>query len=102
MGKKAEARKPPQNDAEAKESKSMQKEADFLIREAKRGRKSKKIRTFREEAETGGGVKNKIRKKTSFEDNLVNTSKSNVKKFRHVANKKQNDDRRLAKKKGQH
>ena len=73
-----------------------------MIREAKRGRKSKKIRSFREETETSGGVKNKKRKKTSFEDNLVNTSKSSVKKFRHVANKKQNDDRRLAKKKGQH
>merc|ERR1711913_82214 len=98
--KKAEAWKLPQNEAEAKEERSMQREAEFYAREAKRGRKNKKIRSFREDTDTGGGVKNKKRKKSSFEDNIADTSKSNVKKFRHVANKKQNEDRRLAKKKG--
>merc|ERR1712020_762628 len=44
------------------------------------------------------GKSKKLKKKSSFESELVNTSDKSVKAFRHVANKKKNDDRRLQKK----
>merc|ERR1712048_584125 len=64
---------------------------------AKRKRKLKKIRAVYDEDETVGTRKQK-KSKSSFESHIVNTSNKAVKEFRHVANKKKNDDRRLLKK----
>jgi len=52
---------------------------------------------FDEENELPSKVKKS--KKSSFETELVNTSSKSVKAFRHVANKKKNEDRRMNKKK---
>jgi len=82
---------------EAKEMKQVHREADFLVRQAKRKRKASKIRSFNEN--DGAAPKSKKqKKKSSFEAELVNTSEKSVKAFRHVANKKKNDDRRMQKK----
>jgi len=70
---------------------------DFTNREAKRSRQQKRIRVFNEEDENVGKAKKK-KSKSSFESHIVNTSSKSVKAFRHVANKKQNDDKRLLKK----
>ena len=55
---------------------------------------------FNEDDDVGVGSKKKRGKKSSFDKELVNTSAKSVKAFRHVANKKKNEDRRLNKKKG--
>merc|ERR1712203_806030 len=73
------------------------REYDFTNREAKRARKQKRIRVFNEDDEDVGQTKKK-KSKSSFESHIVNTSTKSVKAFRHVANKKQNDDKRLLKK----
>jgi len=83
--------------AEAMEMKKLHREADFIARQSKRKRKEKKIRSFNESDSVAPKSK-KQKKKSSFESELVNTSDKSVKAFRHVANKKKNDDRRLQKK----
>jgi len=83
--------------AERREIKKSLNEADYLTREAKKRRKPKKITVFDEENELPSKVKKS--KKSSFETELVNTSSKSVKAFRHVANKKKNEDRRMNKKK---
>merc|ERR550534_2319500 len=82
---------------EAREMKQVNREADFLVRQAKRKRRETKIRTFNENDGAAPRSK-KQKKKSSFEAELVNTSEKSVKAFRHVANKKKNDDRRMQKK----
>jgi len=82
---------------EAREMKQVHREADFLVRQAKRKRRETKIRTFNEN-DGGAPRSKKQKKKSSFEAELVNTSEKSVKAFRHVANKKKNDDRRMQKK----
>jgi len=82
---------------EAREMKQVNREADFLVRQAKRKRRETKIRTFNEN-DGGAPRSKKQKKKSSFEAELVNTSEKSVKAFRHVANKKKNDDRRMQKK----
>merc|ERR1712048_255159 len=79
------------------EQKQMMREYDYTSRDAKRKRKLKKIRAVYDEDETVGTRKQK-KSKSSFESHIVNTSNKAVKEFRHVANKKKNDDRRLLKK----
>jgi len=83
--------------AEAMEMKKLHREADFITRQSKRKRKEKKIRSF-DENDSVAPKSKKLKKKSSFESELVNTSDKSVKAFRHVANKKKNDDRRLQKK----
>jgi len=83
--------------AEAKEMKKIHQEADFITRQCKRKRKEKKIRSFNED-DGSIPLSKKQKKKSSFESELVNTSEKSVKAFRHVANKKKSDDRRLQKK----
>jgi len=83
--------------SEAKEMKKIHQEADFITRQCKRKRKEKKIRSFNED-DASVPLSKKQKKKSSFESELVNTSEKSVKAFRHVANKKKNDDRRLQKK----
>merc|ERR1712059_117417 len=86
---------------EAREMKQLNNEADFVTRDAKRSRKAKKIRMFNEDSSGGKAPPaKKQKKKSSFETELTHTSDKSVKKFRHVANKQQNDNRREAKKKG--
>jgi len=89
--------------AEEKEMKQLGQEADYVGRVAKRARKPKKMRVCIDD-DVGGGKnqpgKQKQKKKSSFESELVNTSEKSVKGFRHVANKQKNDDRRMAKKGG--
>ena len=70
---------------------------DYTNRDAKRKRKLKKIRVIDEEDENVGPKKKK-KSKSSFESHIVDTSSKAVKGFRHVANKKKNDDKRLMKK----
>jgi len=84
--------------AEAKEMKKVQQEGDYIVRESKRKRKLKKVRVFNEDSNNGASVSKKQKKKSSFEAELVNTSNKSVKAFRHVANKKKNEDKRLKKK----
>jgi len=83
--------------AEAKEMKKMWNEADYIARQSKNKRKAKKIRSFIDD-DSGAPMSKKQKKKSSFESELVNTSEKSVKAFRHVANKKKNDDRRMQKK----
>jgi len=85
--------------AEAKLAKKLNDEADFVERQAKRKRKLTKIRSFVDDDIAAPAAK-KFKKKSSFESELVNTSEKSVKAFRHVANKKKNDDRRMKKKEG--
>ena len=96
MKKKSETMK-PQDPAQAKEMKKFQNDADFITREAKRKRKLSKIRSFNEDDTVPVSFKKKS-KKSSFDSELTNTSTKNVKKFRHVANKKKSDDRRSQRK----
>ena len=81
-----------------------QNEADYIARQAKKGRRQKRIRMFNERDDAGGSLgKGGGRKRSgasSFEDGLVNTSAKSVKRLRHVANKKIVDERRAARKKG--
>ena len=90
----------PKDPEEAKAFREGQREYDFVNREAKRKRKLSKITVFNEDDDVGVGLKKKRGKKSSFDKELVNTSAKSVKAFRHVANKKKNEDRRLNKKKG--
>jgi len=83
--------------AEAKEMKQMWNEAEYITRQSKAKRKAKKIRSFIDD-DSGAPMSKKQKKKSSFESELVNTSEKSVKAFRHVANKKKNDDRRMQKK----
>jgi len=85
--------------AEQKEREAMNKEGDYIMREAKRARKLKKIRSIVEPVEKAGGGKVKQKKKSSFDAELTNTSSKSVKGFRHIANKKKSDDKRMMKKK---
>ena len=84
----------PKNPEEAKEFKTQMREADFLTRQAKRKRKLSKIRVIDDDDINSKGPKKKKGKKSSFDSELVNTSAKSVKAFRHVANKKKNEDRR--------
>merc|ERR1719445_2820075 len=83
------------------EQKEAQNVYDFTNREAKRKlrkkRRLKKIRAI-DDDDDNIAPKKKKSKKSSFDSELVNTSAKSVKAFRHVANKKQNDDRRQNKK----
>ena len=83
--------------AERREIKKSLNEADYIARNAKKRRKPQKITVFDEENELPSKAKKS--KKSSFETELVNTSAKSVKAFRHVANKKKNEDRRMNKKK---
>ena len=85
--------------AEAKEMRKLQNEADYITRQAKAKRKLTKLRVVKDDDHTPNNKKRKGNK-SSFDDALVNTSTQNVKKFRHIANQKKNEDRRNAKKKG--
>jgi len=87
------------NPEEERENKQMMNEADYLTRQNKKAKRLKKIRVFNEES-TGPKVKQQKKSKSSFESELANVSSKSVKKFRHVANQKKNEDRRMAKKKG--
>merc|ERR1719167_1090138 len=87
----------PKDAAEAKEMKKMEYEAEYILREDKRKRRLKKIRAI-DDDDDNFAPKKKKSKKSSFDSELVNTSAKSVKAFRHVANKKQNDDRRQNKK----
>merc|ERR1712058_149735 len=87
----------PKDAAEAKEMKKMEYEAEYILREDKRNRRLKKIRAI-DDDDDNFAPKKKKSKKSSFDSELVNTSAKSVKAFRHVANKKQNDDRRQNKK----
>ena len=73
------------------------REYDYTNRDAKRKRKLTKIRAIEDEEEVVGKRKQK-KSKSSFESHIVNTSSKAVKEFRHVANKKKNEDKRLLKK----
>merc|ERR1712130_562060 len=95
MGKRKLKKKAAQ--AVDPEQREMTRIYDFTNRDAKRKRKLKKIRAIDEEDETVGKRKQK-KSKSSFESHIVNTSSKAVKEFRHVANKKKNDDKRLLKK----
>merc|ERR1712226_1018752 len=87
--------------AEAREMKGINNEADYLARGAKRARQLKKIRTVIDDSgDIQSGKPKKQKKKSSFDTELTNTSEKSVKQFRHVANKRQNEDRRMNKKKG--
>merc|ERR1711915_1169726 len=88
----------PKDPEEAKAFKEGQREYDFVNREAKRKRKLSKITVFNEDDDVGVRSKKKRGKKSSFDQELVNTSAKSVKAFRHVENK--NEDRRNNKKKG--
>jgi len=61
MQKKAAAQKPAENPREAKERKKMEHEASFIVRQAKKNRKPKKMSSFKEETakkqSTGKGKK---------------------------------------------
>merc|ERR1711902_197472 len=94
MGRKLRKKAAKPVDPEQKEAQNVY---DFTNREAKRKRKLQKIRAIHEEDETVGKRKQK-KSKSSFESHIVNTSNKAVKEFRHVANKKKNDDKRLLKK----
>merc|ERR1712215_441839 len=83
--------------AEAKEMNKINQEADYIVRQSKNKRKQKKLRVFNVDV-NGPTVPKKQKKKSSFESELVNTSAKSVKAFRHVANKKKSDDRRMKKK----
>merc|ERR1712032_1355585 len=85
--------------AELKEREALTKEGDYIMREAKRARKLKKIRSIVEPVEKASGGKVKQKKKSSFDAELTNTSSKSVKGFRHIANKKKSDDKRMMKKK---
>merc|ERR1712130_348710 len=85
--------------AEQKERESLAREGDYIMREAKRARKLKKIRSIVEPVEKASGGKVKQKKKSSFDAELTNTSSKSVKGFRHIANKKKSDDKRMMKKK---
>jgi len=85
--------------AEQKEREALAKEGDYIMREAKRARKLKKIRSVVEPAEKVNGGKTKQKKKSSFDAELTNTSSKSVKGFRHIANKRKSDDKRMMKKK---
>merc|ERR1719347_1666024 len=85
--------------AEQKEREALNKEGDFIMREAKRARKLKKIRSIVEPPEKASGGKVKQKKKSSFDAELTNTSSKSVKGFRHIANKRKSDDKRMLKKK---
>merc|ERR1712130_21850 len=100
MGKKKMKKQVPvpKNPEEAKEFKTQMREADFLTRQAKRKRKLSKIRAIDDDDMNSKGPKQKKVKKSSFDSELVNTSAKSVKAFRHVANKKKNEDRRQSKK----
>merc|ERR1712096_502384 len=80
-----------------KEKKQIHQEAGYITRQCKNKRKQKKLRVFNEE-DDGPTASKKQKKKSSFESEIVNTSTKSVKAFRHVANKKKNDDRRMSKK----
>merc|ERR1711915_769134 len=88
------------NSEEAKEMKRLNQEGLFMQREIKRNRKLKKIRVFNEDTSAVKATKAKKESKSSFESDLANVSGKAVKKFRHVANQKKNEDRRLSKKQG--
>merc|ERR1719508_103192 len=98
--KKRDAIRTPHRPEEAEDMKKMEKEADYYARDAKRKRKNKKIRSFNDNDGNKESMKAVKRKKSSFEDNLVNTSQKSVKSFRHVANKHRSDERRESKKGG--
>ena len=85
--------------AEQKEREALTREGDYIMREAKRARKLKKIRSIVEPVEKASGGKVKQKKKSSFDAELTNTSSKSVKGFRHIANKKKSDDKRMMKKK---
>lgn len=75
-----------QNNAEDRVKKELEKAAQYQARIAKRIRKPKRIRTIQEEKSlhnTNMKKTKSIKKKTSFEEELVNTSRKSVKKFRH-------------------
>merc|ERR1719167_900887 len=85
--------------AEQKEREALAKEGDYIMREAKRARKLKKIRSVVDPAEKVNVGKTKQKKKSSFDAELTNTSSKSVKGFRHIANKRKSDDKRMMKKK---
>merc|ERR1719228_1886541 len=86
--------------AEQREREALAKEGDYIMREAKRARKLKKIRSVVEPAEkVNGGKTKQKKKKSSFDAELTNTSSKSVKGFRHIANKRKSDDKRMMKKK---
>merc|ERR1712179_339592 len=84
------------------EGKQMARDAAFQTREAKRKRKLSKIRTLidQEENPRSGNKPNSKKKQSIFEaDMLTKTSKKSVKKIRHQATSKINENKRLNKKK---
>merc|ERR1719193_2783261 len=86
--------------AEQKEREALNKEGDYIMREAKRARKLKKIRSVVELVEkVNNGKTKQKKKKSSFDAELTNTSSKSVKGFRHIANKKKSDDKRKVKQK---
>merc|ERR1712113_929671 len=94
---KRKMRKKEANKVVDPEQREAQRIYDYTNRDAKRKRKLKKIRVIDEEDENVGSKKKK-KSNSSFESHIVDTSSKAVKGFRHVANKKKNDDKRLLKK----
>jgi len=98
--KKKQANQMGKNPEEDRETKMMMNEADYLSRVAKRSKRAKKMRVFNEDTPASKSGKALKKSKSSFESEIANVSEKSVKKFRHVANQKKNEDRRNAKKKG--
>jgi hypothetical protein len=62
-------------------------EAAFVSREAKRKRKLKKIRAVDDDADSmGRGASQQKKRKSAFDNDIVNVQRKNVKRLRHVAN----------------
>ncbi|XP_023221975.1 probable ATP-dependent RNA helicase DDX27 [Centruroides sculpturatus] len=77
-----------QTNAEDRVNKELEKAAQYQARIAKRMRKAKRIRAIPEEKPLHTKKIKKvksIKKKSSFEDELANTSRKSVKKFRYEA-----------------
>ncbi|KAI4497125.1 hypothetical protein M0802_007871 [Mischocyttarus mexicanus] len=90
--KKKNAKKEQHKDtAEDRAKRELEKIAAFQARLAKQKSKQKKIRTVEDtDAYRADNKGSKKRSRSSFADDLTNTSSKNVKKMRYEANKKQN------------
>ena len=90
---------------EDEEAKRAHGEYEYLAREAKRARKPKKMRTVDDPDMQGGGAQRqgkgakKRRVTSAFENEITNVRGSNVKKMRHAASARKNEQRRNVKKK---
>lgn len=92
---------------EDEDAKNAHMEYEFISRESKRARKPKKMRTVHDpDLQGGGGAQRrgeggkKRRATSAFENEITNVRGSNVKKMRHAASARQNEQRRNGKKKG--